>query len=362
MMVVFIVSATNLSYAQESEKNKSESDSTSKREMSLDGYPYIYYTPETELAFGVGGIMVFYTADDTVVLPSKVVLGGYYSTKAQYKVTLDPAFYFNDNKLFINMPLSFGYFVDKYFGIGPNSPDDGDEDYISRVYTATLYVQIPSYWFTSDRTGLILDYNYTEMVDKQANQELIDNSVIGSNGGTFFGMGIQAVWDSRDNLFFPNDGKYSSLKILSYPMGDFNFYTFEMDVRNYTSFSEDHVLAGQAFFTASGGDIPFYKIPSMGGQNRMRGYYYGRYRDNVYFTIQLEYRQYFWWRLGYVLFGGVGGVADSPDKLKIDELKFSYGAGLRFLFNEEQKVNIRMDFGIGRNGSTGIYFGIEEAF
>jgi outer membrane protein assembly factor BamA len=362
MMVVFIVSALNMSYAQESEKNKSESDSTGSRELSINAYPYIYYTPETELAFGAGGILVFYTSDDTIILPSKVVLGGYYSTKAQYKVTLDPAFYFYENSLFVNLPLSFGYFVDKYFGIGPNSLDDGDEDYISRVYTATLFVQIPSYWFSSDRTGLIVDFNYTEMVDKQTNPELINNAVTGSEGGSFYGIGLQAVWDSRDNLFFPNDGKYSSLKFLSYPIGDFNFYSLELDVRHYSSFSEDHILAGQAYLLASGGDIPFYKVPSMGGQNRMRGYYYGRYRDNVYLTLQLEYRQFFWWRLGYVLFGGVGVVAASPDKLRIDDFEVSYGAGLRFLFNEEQKVNVRVDLGITRSGSTGIYFGIEEAF
>ena len=360
--MVIILFSKQMNFAQEKNDNESEPDSGKSREMELDAYPYAYYTPETELAIGAGGILVFYTADDTITSPSKVVLGGYYSTKKQYNITLNPAFYFSQNNLYINMPLSFGYFVDKYFGIGPNSPDDGNENYISRVYTASLFVQVPSYWFTSDRTGLILDYNYTEMVDKETNAELINNSVIGSDGGSSFGIGIQSVWDSRDNLFFPNDGKYASLKFISYPIGDFNFYSMEMDIRHYSSFSKDHVLAGQSYFSAAGGDVPFYKLPAMGGQNRMRGYYYGRYRDNVFFTIQLEYRQYFWWRLGYVLFAGTGVVASSPDKFRIDEFQISYGAGLRYLFNEEQKVNVRVDLGISRNGSTGIYFGIEEAF
>jgi len=43
-------------------------------------------------------------------------------------------------------------------------------------------------------------------------------------------------------------------------------------------------------------------------------------------------------------------------------VKLSVGAGLRFLFNKEEKVNLRMDIGIGQNGNTGIYFGLEEAF
>ena len=45
------------------------------------------------------------------------------------------------------------------------------------------------------------------------------------------------------------------------------------------------------------------------------------------------------------------------------KLSFAYcGAGLRFRFNEEQKVNLRMDLGFGNDGNMGIYFGIEEAF
>jgi outer membrane protein assembly factor BamA len=360
--MVTILFLNPMTFAQEKSDNESEPDSTNSRKLQLDAYPHAYYTPETELAIGAGGIMVFYTANDTIVNPSKVVLGGYYSTKKQYKITLDPAFYFFENRLYARMPLSFGYFVDKYFGIGPNSPEEGDENYISQVYTGTLYVQIPSFWFASDRTGLILDFNYTEMVDKESNPELINNSVIGSNGGSSAGIGVEAVWDSRDNLFYPNNGKYASLKFISYPLGNFNFYSVEMDIRNYTSLSNNNILAGQSFFSAAGGDVPFYYLPAMGGQNRMRIYYYGRYRDHSYFTIQLEYRHFFSELFGFVLFGGTGSVASSPDKFRIDEFQFSYGAGLRYLFNKEQKVNVRVDLGISRDGSTGIYFGIEEAF
>jgi hypothetical protein len=43
-------------------------------------------------------------------------------------------------------------------------------------------------------------------------------------------------------------------------------------------------------------------------------------------------------------------------------MKYSVGAGLRFLFNKEEKVNLRMDIGFGSDGNRGVYFGIEEAF
>jgi len=35
---------------------------------------------------------------------------------------------------------------------------------------------------------------------------------------------------------------------------------------------------------------------------------------------------------------------------------------LRFLFNEQEMVNLRMDLGITNEEDKAIYFGIEEAF
>ena len=94
----------------------------------------------------------------------------------------------------------------------------------------------------------------------------------------------------------------------------------------------------------------------------MRGYFHGRYRDNIYMMLQLEYRQYFWKRLGFVVFGGAGNVSHEITTFTSSTIKVSYGGGLRFLFNKKQKINLRMDVGFGLDGNMGIYFGIEEAF
>ena len=93
----------------------------------------------------------------------------------------------------------------------------------------------------------------------------------------------------------------------------------------------------------------------------MRGYYSGRYRDNSYVAFQVEYRQFFWWRFGFVAFAGIGDVAEELTKINLHELKTTLGFGLRFIFNEEEKINLRMDVAFGK-GTNGVYFGIEEAF
>ena len=93
----------------------------------------------------------------------------------------------------------------------------------------------------------------------------------------------------------------------------------------------------------------------------MRGYYEGRFRDSNLLAGQLEYRTHLWRRFGFIAFAGLGEVAGEFQNLRLDALKPSVGIGLRFLFSKEEKVNLRADIGFGQN-TSGIYFGVEEAF
>ena len=337
-------------------------DSTKSR-TKLNAYPYVFYTPETQFAAGGGGIFIFYTSKDTVVNPSKIGFGGYYSTNKQYKISMNNVYYFFNNKLYFDLPLSYGYFVDKFWGIGDDTETTGNEAYTKTTFTAGITIQVPPIMFMADRTGLILDYNYTEIVDKDSNEYIINDEVIGSNGGQFLGIGTDLVWDTRDNIFFPNSGGYQYMKFVVYPgIGDFVFGVFELDVKHFWSFSPDHVFASNFYFEAVSGGTPFYKLPALGGPKRMRGYFQGRYRDNIYMMLQLEYRQYFWKSFGFVVFGGAGNVAKELTAYDFSTMKYSFGGGLRYLFNKKQKINLRMDVGFGLDGNMGIYFGIEEAF
>lgn len=352
-----------LPFAPLNNLNAQDADSTKSRGLSLNAYPYAYYTPETEFAFGAGGILIFYTGDDKDLLPSKVTLGGYYSTNGQYNISLKPVFYFNQNKVYLELPMNYGHFVDKFWGVGNNTPETGNESYTLDQFAISLKFQIPPVMFFADRTGIILDYNYTEIDDKQSNALLINDAVTGSDGGQIIGIGTDLLWDTRDNIFFPNTGTYQYFKFIVYPeFSDFVFYEVEMDVKYFAAFSPDHILAANIYLDAKGGEIPFYKLPALGGSSRMRGYFEGRYRDNVYAMMQLEYRQYFWWRFGFVVFAGIGEVASDITKFELNGIKPSYGFGLRFLFNKEEKINLRVDLGFGNDGNSGIYFGIEEAF
>lgn len=339
-------------------------DSANAKKMSFNGYPYVFYTPETQAAIGGGGIFIFYTKNNIAGLkPSKIGFGAFYTTNKQYKFTVNPNIYFNSNKLVIQMPMSFGHTVDKFWGIGNETVETGTEGYLREDYSAQLEVQVPPMLFFSDRSALILDYKHTNIVDVEENQFLIDKSVTGYQGGDIFGIGLGLVWDRRDNLFYPTSGHYQRFKFIAYTEpSDYTYTTFELDVRYYKKLFKKSILASNLYVKTVSGNVPFYELPALGGPHQMRGYYQGRYTDKNYVTLQTEIRQYFYKRWGCVAFAGLGDVSDEITSLNIKQLKYSFGGGLRYLFNKKQHVNLRMDIGIGNDGTTGIYFGIEEAF
>ncbi len=333
---------------------------------SIKGYPYAYYTPETALAIGVGGIATFYTSRELVLRPSKVVLSGYYSTRKQYKITLSPQLYLLKNKFFLSANMNFGDFVDKFWGIGNNSPEIETEDYDSRAWGILLNFQFPPLLSSmpQNKSGIIYDYyNYT-VRDPRNNPFLQLPGVLGVRGGISSGLGLTMVWDSRNQIFYPTTGVYYQLKAIFYTRefgGSFDFNHYEVDLRHYWGLGGAKVLALQFFTDFAAGHPPFYELPMLGGSKIMRGYYQGRYRDRNYLAAQLEYRTHLWRRLGAVFFAALGDVSPRLRYFQIGHVKVSGGVGLRFLFNREETVNIRMDLGFGR-GTKGVYFGMEEAF
>ena len=91
----------------------------------------------------------------------------------------------------------------------------------------------------------------------------------------------------------------------------------------------------------------------------MRGYYEGRYRDKNLIEAQVELRQHIWHRNGAVCWVGAANVFPKWSALKGKKTLLNAGIGYRWEFKE--KVNVRLDLGLTRNG-PGFLFNINEAF
>jgi outer membrane protein assembly factor BamA len=358
--------------AQDTTRTRPLSVTRTTRRLRITGFPYAFSTPETGIAFGLGGIVTFYTsATDSVLRPSKVTTGGWYSLNNQYKISLVPQVYLDENRWQLGLPADYGRFTDRYWGIGNLTeafPDDTTEGAPSEQYRMSalnvkLDVQFPSGILQSTRAGITVEYNDTRILDVRQNP-LIDSTLVGFQGGQALGAGFGLVWDDRNHSFFPSNGGLYQARVIAYPLifaADYQYARVEVDLRQYLG-RGPAVLALQAFGHFVFGKAPFYALSALGGGSRMRGYFQGRYRDRHYVMAQAEYRRMVWWRLGFAAFAGVGDVFGSDSsEFRIKNLKWSLGGGLRVAFNQAEKVNLRVDFGFGRN-TSGVYFQLEEAF
>ena len=99
----------------------------------------------------------------------------------------------------------------------------------------------------------------------------------------------------------------------------------------------------------------------LGGTEIMRGYYKGRFTDQNMIAFQAEVRQYIFWRLGVAGFASAGQVGETLSSYGLDDFHYAYGGGIRLMLHEEEKLNLRIDFGFGEN-SNGIYVILKESF
>ena len=104
---------------------------------------------------------------------------------------------------------------------------------------------------------------------------------------------------------------------------------------------------------------PWPMLARMGGSQRMRGYYQGRYTDNDMITFQVELRQRIWRRIGCTVWGGAGNVFNSLDRFDWSETLPNYGVGLRWEL--KKRVNVRLDYGFGKK-TSGFLLSLNEAF
>jgi outer membrane protein assembly factor BamA len=177
-------------------------------------------------------------------------------------------------------------------------------------------------------------------------------------------LGILLNYDSRDNIFFPSKGillETMLYKENALTGSQFNYSRISFDGSLYFPILIKHVLAINGVGIFMNGDVPFHQMATLGGTKKMRGYFDGKYRDKNLLLVQAEFRAQLFWRIGAVAFVGYGMVANKLTDFTNAELRYNYGGGLRFLLDKKQKINVRLDYGIGYT-SNGFYLTISEAF
>jgi len=338
------------------------------KRVKFTAYPALGYSPETSLSFGAVGFLVFrpteYNKNTFYHRPSSISPYFLYTLNKQFLSAIDFEFYTN-KRLIINATLRFFNYPDFYYGIG----NDTDSDY--ETFLNKYFKWDGSFlWAINPKIFVGINYNWqiNSLSDFDPEGVLIEGNINGTEGGIILGVGPIFRFDNRDDIFYPKKGFYFEFKSLFVPdaLGnDYNFRSLILDFRSFnTVFSEKNILGIQVYYNqAVGSSIPFYILPRLGGDSRLRGINNeNRYRDKHAYYVQIEGRRTLFWRIGGVIFAGVGDVNRQMKDFSFNTMKFVFGIGGRLRPFKNEKLNVRLDIGKGPSDQYAIYLAVKEAF
>ncbi|WP_201986135.1 BamA/TamA family outer membrane protein [Hymenobacter rubidus] len=336
-------------------------------------FPILFSQPETGFGYGLAILPVYRLGADTLTRPSNARLLLYRTTEKQSAIQLTHNIFTAGEKLIISGELSYYYaFPVNYYGFGPGTAldDNSKIQYSLLIFNQRVLRRVVPHLFAG------LQYRLTNLSDVRINTGTEDGRPSPlelrplrerTQTTVSSGIGPSFLYDNRDNILSSFHGNYLEVSALfnGGALGSDNaFGRYQLDARHFQPLfrSERTILALQLLAQFHGGYVPFRELANLGGASQLRGYYEGRYRDRQLLAAQAEVRHHLFWRLNGAVFGGIGQVGDSLDSFGEGGLKVAGGGGIRFQFNRHDRLNARLDYGVGRGGSSGVYFSIGEAF
>lgn len=171
------------------------------------------------------------------------------------------------------------------------------------------------------------------------------------NFGVTRSITLGRVYDSRDNVYDPHEGKRIgySVEWAGGMGGDFDFTKWTADWRYYFRAGGESVWALNLGAGYASGDMPLSQRFTMGGSDTLRGYEDDQFRGNSMLKATLEYRFPIVKKVQGVLFTDNGYAWDKrhEDEFDMGLLKNSYGVGLRI---NSPLGPVKLDYGYGEDG------------
>ena len=343
-------------------------DENIKEKAGFFFVPLLYYTPDTRFAYGAAGVYYFNTAknlteNDHPTRLSYVRLLADYTQNKQFDVYSTWNVFTDQEKWLFKGDLRYRNFPDSYYGIGNDSKDEDRERYAYDFYSIKALVMKRLGIFTFAGLDFLYENEFNFTYDDPEGS-LALNEVEGARGGIGSAVGSVFTFDSRDNVvnaFKGQFAQFSAYFFLPELGSDFDFVFLDAVYNTYHQIKPGHIIATNAVAQFNFGGVPFLDMAKVGNDDLLRGYARNRFRDEHFLAAQTEYRFPIHKRFGGVAFVGIGDVFAQPNDLRLDLLKYSYGGGVRFTINKNERLNLRFDYGFGRD-SDAFYLSVTEAF
>jgi hypothetical protein len=346
-----------------------------KKNFRFTPYGAPGYSPELGGLISTGALFSFSLDPEDPELPrSSIPVSASFTTTGSVIFAVSPSFYLPEDKIRIFGSLLLKNLNDNYWGVGydaavePSAPDETTQ------YTRVWWQVAPRVVFQVAKdlfVGPVVDLNQTIASDMPPEMEIDPNVVEDGTNNYNGGVGAIVQYDTRD---FPQNafrGYLLEARVTGYGpwLGSDNQYTqIVLDYRHYLTLGKraGTTLAWNVHVATVRGDTPWPELASVGSAYDLRGYYAGRFRDFRSNWGILEYRYMLptknperaYSKSGFVGWVGTGFLGDAGYR-NSDVLP---NAGVGYRFEVQPRMNARLDFGFGAQGSQGFYISFLEAF
>jgi hypothetical protein len=324
--------------------------------------------PISSPAFGSGLLIVSayvfkFDKEDTVSPPSWVGAAGAFTNNGSRGLALGSKLYLKENKWQTTIAVMKGRANLDFYGIGRIPGRPAVEVPLSMggtIFFGELMRNVKGNIFVGPR------YQFRRLTatiegERRPGGFEVPEIDLKSNSAA---MGFHIQRDRRNSTFYPTKGTLFDFT------ADFfdqiwgsrrEYQVYKIAYNGFREVADRQVFAYRAMACTARGSVPFYDLCLYGFNSDLRGYTTGEFQNRRMFAAQAEYRLDWRKRLGFVAFGGVGGVARNWDDFRTDGLLPAAGVGLRFKLDKKNHINYRVDFAFGREGRT-LSIGVGEAF
>lgn len=352
-------------YAQDENPGLVRTDTLGDKNKKLRwiGIPVAFYTPETNFGFGGGG-QVFLTSEENRFRTrvSNILFSGMYTLNEQILLDFQPQIYFGGGRYYLDSSYKFEIYPNRFWGIGNTTPDSNEERY--NMTSHQLRIDFLKLLPPNLNFGLRFVFENHDITEVEEGGLLDQGDIPGSDRAVIVGLGAVFNLDTRDFVEDPRSGYFINFNA-EFSSENFGathgFNRFVTDIRGYFPINDVSLVAGRIHFVNNFGDVPFQAKAWYGGGSVARGYFAGRFIDDQMYVLTAEYRWRFSPRWGMAAFALVGEVGNINQDF-FNDVKPAVGGGVRWQVLKAQNTLLRLDIGVGKNGNSGFYFGVNQAF
>lgn len=370
---------------------KNDTDSLVPGKLYTSILPIPGYNPALGFVIGAGVSANFLAGKSNQTHLSNILANATVTTRNQFNLYVRNMIFLKNDEWVMQGDWRWLIFSQPTYGLGINFSDKptlaAKEEPMKFNYVRfyqTLYKKIQGPWYAG--IGVNIDRHYSivdQLLDTTSanryltahyNYSTLNN--IRQDQYASVGLSLNFLYDTRDNVNNTYKGQYAKLtfRINNEIFGSTRshntlYYEYKTFWNPTQKLIRPHIIG---FWTMGrflmSGKQPYLEMPAISWDmyNRTgRGYIQGRIRGENMWYAETEYRFPISKNglLGGVTFLNVTTATNEAIKQKLArDFATGFGFGLRIKMSKKTNTNIAIDYGMGRNGSSGIFVNLLETF